>query len=81
MQHEPNQRATLSVVVDLLGSLYVLYAYVQSVYILWIIFVPEQPVFVFYLLFRDKDTTLWHSVLFMAGFELTPQPNKLQLAS
>lgn len=50
-------------------------------YILLIIFIPEQPVFVFDPLFRDKDTTLWHSVLFMAGFELTPQPNELQLAS
>lgn len=79
--HEFNRRATLfhSVFVNF-GVHYVFYACVYCIYYR-LFFVPEQPVFVFYPLFPDKDTTLWHSVLFMEGFELTPQPNEVQLAS
>lgn len=69
----------------IVASLYLILGYVC--FILYILcasqinFVPVQPVLVFYALFPDKDTALWHSVLFMAHFELTPQPNELQLAS
>lgn len=65
-----------SVLIRIYVYLYI-YRNQNSTYIFYgFYFLPEQPVFVFSPSIPDKDTTLWHSVLFMARHELTPQPQR-----